>query len=151
MFSAPWNIWTSTYLPLLASQIGGAPGRSRYTNGSGIPSNILENIRIQGYFSSQIYWRMYCSGKIWNVNLWDKVHTRSLSNVLHSGRVVISSPSFKPSKPTIHGMRGIVCLVELALRAFLTKDKSADKISHHCFWLPPPPPPLWLLLSREIA
>ena len=44
------------------------------------------------------------------------------------------------SKPTIHGMRGIVCLVELALRAFLTKDKSADRISHHCFWLPPRTP-----------
>ena len=37
-------------------------------------------------------------------------------------------------------MRGIVCLVELALRAFLTKDKSADRISHHCFWLPPRTP-----------
>ena len=71
--------------------------------------------------------------------------------MLYTGCVVISSQSFKPSKPTIHGMRGIVCLVELALRAFLTKDKSADKILHHCFWLPPPPTPLWLLLSREIA
>ena len=38
------------YLPPLASKIGGAPGRSRYTHGSDIPSNISENIRIQGYF-----------------------------------------------------------------------------------------------------
>ena len=102
----------------------------------------------------QIYWRISGFKDILSLKYIGEcivVEKYEMSNVLHSGSVVISSQSFKPSKPTIHGMRGIVCLVELALRAFLTKDKSADKISHHCFWLPPPPPPLWLLLSREIA